>query len=130
MVEVQNPNYLKDKYVRFSYRYRSEDGEYSLMAPFTQVLYIPNQNGYFLNEDESSAYRSTVVSWMENYINNVVLNIELPDTGNNIDSSYKIIILVPSKNEIKLLKDLQYYEKAQQFNFDIIDIEDLNKITS
>ena len=88
-----DPNYLKDKYVRFSYRYRSEDGEYSLMAPFTQVLYIPNQNGYFLNEDESSAYRSTVVSWMENYINNVVLNIELPDTGNNIDSSYKIISL-------------------------------------
>ena len=44
--------------------------------------------------------------------------------------SYKVVIVVPSKNEIKLLKDLQYYEKAQQLNFDIIDIEDLNKITS
>jgi len=44
--------------------------------------------------------------------------------------SYKVVIVVPSKNEIKLLKDLQYYEKAQQLNFDIIDIEDLIKITS
>jgi hypothetical protein len=85
-----DPNYLKDKYVRFSYRYKYEDGEYSLMAPFTQILYIPNQNGYFLSGDENSAYRSTVVSWMENYVNNVVLNIELPDTGINIASSYKI----------------------------------------
>ena len=85
-----DPNYLKDKYVRFSYRFKFDDGEYSLMAPFTQILFVPNQNGYFLNGDEDAAYRSTIVSWMENYINNIELNIELPDTGNNIESSYKI----------------------------------------
>jgi hypothetical protein len=85
-----DPNYLKDKYVRFSYRYRFDDGEYSLMAPFTQILFIPNQNGYFLNGDEDAAYRSTVVSWMENFINNAELHIELPDTGNNIENSYKV----------------------------------------
>jgi len=85
-----DPNFLKDKYVRFSYRYRFDDGEYSLMAPFTQILFIPNQNGYFLNGDEDAAYTSTVVSWMENYINNAELHIELPDTGNNIETSYKI----------------------------------------
>ena len=52
------------------------------------------------------------------------------NSENTQQDSYKIVIVVPSKNEIKLLKDLQYYEKAQQFNFDIIDIEDLNKIIS
>ncbi len=88
-----DPNYLKDKYVRFSYRFRFDDGEYSLMAPFTQVLFIPNQNGYFIDQDENSAYRSTVLSWMENYINNVELHIELPNTGNTLQSSYKIISL-------------------------------------
>ena len=51
-----------------------------------------------------------------------------PETAQH--DSYKVVIVVPSKNEIKLLKDLQYYEKAQQLNFEIIDIEDLNKITS
>ena len=86
-----DPNFLKDKYVRFSYRYKFDDGEYSLMAPFTQILFVPNQNGYFLNGDENAAYRSTVLSWMENYINNIVLEITLPDTGNNIANSYKII---------------------------------------
>ena len=86
-----DPNFLKDRYVRFSYRYKFDDGEYSLMAPFTQILFVPNQNGYFLNEDENTAYRSTVLSWMENYINNIVLEIYLPDTGNNIANSYKII---------------------------------------
>ena len=85
-----DPNYLKDKYIRFSYRYRFDDGEYSLMAPFTQILFVPNQNGYFLNGDEDAAYRSTIVSWMENYINNIELHVELPDSGNNIESTYKI----------------------------------------
>jgi hypothetical protein len=85
-----DPNYLKDKYIRFSYRYRFDDGEYSLMAPFTQILFIPNQNGYFLNGDEDAAYRSTIVSWMENYINNIELHIELPDAADNIAESYKI----------------------------------------
>jgi len=51
-------------------RYKFDDGEYSLMAPFTQIMFIPNQNGYFLNGDEQDAYRSTVVTWFENYINN------------------------------------------------------------
>lgn len=87
---IGDPNYLKDKYVRFSYRYKFEDGEYSLMAPFTQILFIPNQNGYFTDQDENSAYRSTVLSWMENYINNAELYIELPETGNNLESLYKI----------------------------------------
>ena len=56
---------------------------------------------------------------------NRVINFETSEYD-----SYKIVIVVPSKNEIKLLKDLQYYEKAQQLSFEIIDIEDLNKITS
>ena len=34
-----DPNLLKDKFVRFSYRYKFDDGEYSLMAPFTPILF-------------------------------------------------------------------------------------------
>ena len=88
-----DPNYLKDKYVRFSYRYRFDDGEYSLMAPFTQLLFIPNQNGYFIDQDENAAYRSTILTWMENYVNNAGFHIELPNTGNELQNSYKIISL-------------------------------------
>ena len=86
-----DPNFLEDKFVRFSYRFKFDDGEYSIMAPFTQIAYIPKQKGYFVNGDEDAAYRSTILSWMENNVNNVELLIPLPDLATNIRSSYKII---------------------------------------
>ena len=85
-----DPDFLEDKYIRFSYRFRFNDGEYSLMAPFTQIAFIPKQKGYFLSGNEKSAYNSTIVNWMENNVNNVELLISLPDKGSNINSSYKI----------------------------------------
>jgi len=85
-----DPDFLEDKYVRFSYIFRYDDGEYSLMAPFTQIAYIPRQKGYFINGDETAAYRSTIVRWMENNVNNIELLIPLPDKGSNIVNSYKI----------------------------------------
>ena len=72
-----DPDYLEDKFVSFSYRYRFTDGEYSIMAPFTQEAFIPKQDGYFLIGDEDKAYRSSVVGFMENKVNNVGLNIPL-----------------------------------------------------
>jgi hypothetical protein len=85
-----DPAFLEDKYVRFSYRFKFDDNEYSLMAPFTQIAYIPRQKGYFINGDETSAYRSTIVKWMENYVNNIELLIPLPDKGLTVNDSYKI----------------------------------------
>jgi len=85
-----NDNFLEDKFVRFSYRFKFDDNEYSLIAPFTQPTFIPNQKGYFISGDEDAAYRSTVLEWMENSVNEVKLIIELPDTGGNIATSYKI----------------------------------------
>jgi len=85
-----DPAFLEDKYVRFSYRFKFDDNEYSLMAPFTQIAYIPRQKGYFINGDETSAYRSTIIKWMENYVNNIELLIPLPDKGATINDSYKI----------------------------------------
>lgn len=85
-----DPNFLEDKYVRFSYRFKYDDNEYSLMAPFTQIAYIPKQKGYFIDGNETDAYRSTVINWFENNINNIELLIPLPDRANNLSSSYKI----------------------------------------
>ena len=85
-----NDNFLIDKFVRFSYRFKFDDNEYSLMAPFTQPIFIPLQKGYFINGDEEAAYASTVLEWMQNRVNGVRLHIELPDIGNNINTSYKI----------------------------------------
>jgi hypothetical protein len=85
-----DPNFLEDKYVRFSYRFRYDDNEYSLMAPFTQIAYIPKQKGFFIDGNETDAYRSTIINWFENNINNIELLVPLPDSANNIANSYKI----------------------------------------
>ena len=85
-----DPNYLEDKFVRFSYRFKYEDNEYSLMAPFTQIAYIPKQKGYFVEGDEDAAYRSTILDWMENNVQNIGLIIPLPDRAVSVASTYKI----------------------------------------
>ena len=60
-IQRRNPDYdadykgdtrlLRDKFSKFSYRFKYDDGEYSLMAPFTQAAFVPKQFGYFINND-------------------------------------------------------------------------------
>ena len=94
-------DYLEDKFVRFSYRFKFEDNQYSLFAPFTQIAFIPKQDGYFLyvkndaqnfpeTTDQSNTYRSTVVSFMENKADIVKLRIPLPFSKTNLASSLNI----------------------------------------
>jgi len=83
-----DPDYLRDKFVKFSYRFKFDDNEYSVVAPFSQDVFIPEQEGQFLNDDETKAFVSTVVEFMQNTVNNAVLNISLPSL--NILTDYKI----------------------------------------
>ena len=83
--------YLKDKFVRFSYRYKFVDGEYSLIAPFTQIAFIPEQDGYFIERgtipavassiainDDDKTYVGTDVDFMVNKVNRILLQIPVP----------------------------------------------------
>ena len=90
-----DPKFLEDKFVRFSYRFKFNDGEYSIMAPFTQPCFIPKQDGYFLNNtptegDEQQAYSSTVIDFMENKVNKIDLKIPLPSSVVNLSNSLHI----------------------------------------
>jgi len=85
-----DPSFIEDKFIRFSYRFKFDDNEYSLLAPFTQIAYIPKQKGYFIEGDEADAYQSTVVKWFENNINNIELLIPFPDKLSSVNNSYKI----------------------------------------
>ena len=117
--ETSNPYYdatftgdeqfLSDKFVRFSYRFKFEDNEYSLIAPFSQAAFIPKQDGYFLedsiptsilddaaNSDEVDTIKSTIVEFFENKVNEVDISIPMPDgvtLGNattNLYDKYKV----------------------------------------
>jgi predicted nucleic-acid-binding protein len=101
--------FLSDKFVRFSYRFKFEDNEYSLIAPFSQAAFIPKQDGYFLedsiptsilddaaNSDEVNTIKSTIVEFFENKVNKIDISIPMPDgvtLGNattNLYDKYKV----------------------------------------
>ena len=86
-----DPDYLEDKFVRFSYRFKFNDGEYSIMAPFTQPAFVPKQDGYFLASDEDEAFRSSIVAFMENKVNNVALYIPLPFAANSLYTDLDVV---------------------------------------
>jgi hypothetical protein len=116
-----DPAFLEDKYVRFSYRFKYDDNEYSLMAPFTQIAYIPKQKGYFIAGNETDAYRSTVLNWFENNVNNIELIIPFPDKIGNLTSTYKII-------EIDIL--YKESDSAAIKVFETVPISNINTITN
>ena len=74
--------YLEDRFVRFSYRFKFKNGTYSTVAPYTQSCFIPKQYGYFLEGDEDATYQSTIVSFMENMVNRILLQIMMPEDEN------------------------------------------------
>jgi len=136
-----DPKFLEDKFVRFSYRFKFNDGEYSIIAPFTQPCFIPKQDGYFLNNtstegDEEQAFSSSIVDFMENKVNKIDLKIPLPSTVANLNSDlhieeidilYKesdglaiqVIETIPSENNFRsssadsLLNTLTYNYESQ-----------------
>jgi len=88
--------YMKERFIRFSYRYRYDDGEYSLIAPFTQSVFEPLNSGLITNsstDNEKNAtsgepevltgkkeiYKKGIVDIMQNRINKVDLRIPLPN---------------------------------------------------
>ena len=75
--------FLKDKFVRFSYRYKFDDNEYSLIAPFTQIAFTPKQFGSFVLNDEELAAKSSVVNFFENNIDCIDLFIRTPFEANS-----------------------------------------------
>lgn len=123
-----DPIFLKDKFVRFSYRFVYDENEKSLMAPFTQTAFIPINDGYFLHEemnleseivgnsngpsivegqsDEQYAYTSTANRVMQNKVDEVGVVLPVPldcNTWSEAVEKYKIkAIEILFKNEAEL----------------------------
>ena len=81
---------LKDKFVRFSYRFKYDDDEYSLTAPFSQHAFIPKQFGYFIGDDTNKTKESGIVDFMENQVTTAGLVIDLPCSPDKLLDEYKI----------------------------------------
>ncbi len=140
-----NPYYLneypgdselnKDRFIRFSYRFKFADGEYSIIAPFTQVCFIPEQDGYFMTDTEMTAednsvtyegdmeqaYSSTVVNFMRNKVDEISLQIPLPSIGSSLSTEFNV-------SEIDIL-----YKESDGLAVQVvetIDVSDLSELDS
>ena len=117
--------FLEDKFVRFSYRFKFEDNEYSLIAPFTQSCFIPKQDGYFLttgltafDNDQTQTAESSIVSFMENKVNSIGLQIPLPVAQTSLFSDLKI-------TEIEIL-----YKESDGLAIKAVDTIDVSTLAS
>tara|TARA_R100000734_G_scaffold18557_2_gene15683 strand:+ start:1914 stop:5333 length:3420 start_codon:yes stop_codon:yes gene_type:complete len=104
-------NILRDKFAKFSYRFKYDDNEYSLMSPFTQSAFVPKQFGYFINDDEEVASEATDVKFMENRVDQVKLNLTLPCNASQLQDKLKvkeIQILVKNSDEqaVRVIEDI------------------------
>jgi hypothetical protein len=114
---------LKDKFAKFSYRFKYEDDEYSLMAPFSQAAFVPRQFGYFINGDETIAAEATDVKFMENRVDQVKLNVTLPYAGDEIAEKLKVKelqILVKNSDEtaVRVIEDVNVSRLGTSTNYE------------
>tara|TARA_R110002153_G_scaffold197191_1_gene350638 strand:+ start:50 stop:4294 length:4245 start_codon:yes stop_codon:yes gene_type:complete len=102
-----NNDFISDKFIKFSYRFKFEDNEHSLIAPFSQAAFIPKQDGYFLEDfvpkdinddtvdsDENRAIKSTIIAFFENKVNKAGIVIDMPegvDTPADLYDKLKVV---------------------------------------
>ena len=104
-------NLLQEKFSKFSYRFKYDDNEYSLISPFTQSAFIPRQFGYFTGTDEDKVSKSGNVAFMENMVDQVKLNLILPCNANELQDKLKVKelqILVKNSDEqsVRVIEDV------------------------
>ena len=95
-------DFLKNQFVRFSYRFRYIDGEYSVMAPFTQAAFLANiykkeleENSTVVSEgltleDVKMVVFTAEVRGMVNAVNKIVFKIQMPLASSNVFNEYDI----------------------------------------
>ena len=138
-------DYLRENFVRFSYRYKYEDGEYSLFAPFTQIVFEPLNNGEIKTQDgqrnsttnepnvpisAQDILKKTKVDLMQNAINKVILRIPVPnaderghttdDFQNQYTNPYKIseiqiVLKEADSRAIKVVKNIKISDTSNIF---------------
>ena len=118
--------YLKNRFVRFSYRYKFVDNEYSLSAPFTQECFVPRQDGYIQVGDEQKALDATDLEFFTNSINEIDLVIPCPTSSYstlNADlhvDSIEILYKESQENVIKVVAEIPFQQFIQNTTKKII----------
>ena len=117
---------FKNKFPRFSYRYKYEDGEYSAFAPFTEVAFIPGKEfQYDTSEAFNIAMENNLTSvilrgFRDNYTPKDVVSIDLLYKESNSTSVY-VIDTVSKKDNITSNEETFWQKNEYTVNSEILD---------
>ena len=108
-------DFLREKFVRFSYRYRFIDGEYSTIAPFTQICFIPKTTSYSITQlqkvfKKGEVYFQDINGVADGMVNNVTavnLNIILPSKKISTDFNINAIEILYKESDNNLIRAIE-----------------------
>ena len=108
-------DFLREKFVRFSYRYKFIDGEYSTIAPFTQICFIPKTTSYNITQlqkvfKKGEVYfqdTSGIADGMVNDVTAVNLNIILPSKKIKTDLDIVAIEILYKESDNNLIRAVE-----------------------
>lgn len=90
-------DYIKEKFVRFSYRFKFENNEYSQLAPFSEIAF-KQEDDTLSSDDVENAYKNGRLDNFYNYANKVSLSITLPSSPKTLHRISSIEVLMKDAN--------------------------------
>lgn len=99
--------YMEDKFIRFSYRFKYENDEYSQIAPFSQIAF-KTQSNVLTSQQIEDAYSQGILKDFINHINKVVVSVPLPTNPFSDYQIRSVEILMKDANSlaVRLVKSI------------------------
>lgn len=99
--KISKENYMEDKFIRFSYRYKYKDGEYSALSEFSDVAFRPKP----FNFD----YGSFDMVGMRNSINSVLIDLK---TGGQDVTELDLCFKLSNSNVVNVIERFNKKEQG------------------
>ena len=122
-ISIDRQKFFEDKFVRFSYRYKYQDGEYSCFAPFSKIAFEPGTLGFDYNTQKAyniSMQNNIVKLSLENFVesdmleNVVEVEILYKETNSNlvysVDKVSKTDTVVTQYNDEGVLTSSNHWD--------------------
>jgi hypothetical protein len=127
---------IEEEFIRFAYRYKFKDNEYSILSPFTSIIFQMDDDGndiptisenvnYIGLDGLRGLGASTTMSVMINHVNKITLEIPMPDNHyadyeiKEVEILYKesdsIAIRIMDKIDVSSMNTVEYVYTASNF---------------
>ena len=93
-----NSDYIRERFVRFSYRYKYKDNKYSQIAPFSQIAFQPENDSIQDLDEEKEIYETGIIKNFVNNANRITMDVPLPTDSISVHQIDSIEILMKDSN--------------------------------